>query len=69
MEDTLKREPTAEEAVEIQKAIEHELAEIKRIREIMRRDQKRIEASQVRTDANLKEIDAALARLRASYNA
>ena len=39
MEKTLTHEPTQEEAMQIQKEIDKELAEIKRLREVMRRDQ------------------------------
>ena len=60
MDNTLTAEPTAEEAAQMQKVIQHYLAEIEQIRERMQRDQAQIEASGARTDAMLTRIQAQL---------
>ncbi len=69
MDSILANEPTAEEAVQIKREIELHLAEIDRIREQMREDQKEIRASGVRTDAKLAQINSMLDQLRESYRA
>ena len=65
MEDALPGEPTAEETAQMQKAMLQHFAEIKQLRERMKRDQADIEASGARTDAMLKQIQAQLAQLQA----
>ena len=66
MNKVMTMEPTAEETVQIHTAIQAHLLEIEAVREQIHRDQSEIEASGVRTDATLKQIQAQLARLQAS---
>jgi len=66
MEEILTGEPTAEEVAQMQKVIRQHFAEIERLRERMRRDQTQIEASGMRTDAMLREIQMQLTKLQAS---
>ncbi|HZP84002.1 MAG TPA: hypothetical protein VFB21_20345 [Chthonomonadaceae bacterium] len=64
MDNFLMIEPTAEEAAQIQEAIQQHLAEIEQLRERMQRDQAEIEASIARTDATLTRIQTQLTQLR-----
>lgn len=65
MGNVLTAEPTAEEAAQMQNAMQQLIAEIEQIRERMKRAQADIEASGARTDALLKQIQAQLAQLQA----
>lgn len=65
MDDILAAEPTAEEATQMQKAMQQYLQEIEQLRGGMRRTQAQIEASGSRMDALLRQIQAQLADLQA----
>ncbi|MDQ2730370.1 MAG: hypothetical protein M3Y56_01815 [Armatimonadota bacterium] len=65
MDGTLAAEPTAEEATQINEAIQAYLLEIKKLRERMRLDQLEIEQSRARTQEMLIRMQAQLARLEA----
>jgi molecular chaperone GrpE (heat shock protein) len=60
MEDTLRIEPTTDEAAELQAGIKQVLAEIELLRKQMRSDQADIERSRTRTRAMLADLSAQL---------
>ncbi len=65
MKNILSEVPTAEEVSQMQQAIQQYLLEIEQLRERMRYDQAQIEASGVRTDTMLTQIQTALVKLQA----
>ena len=57
MDEVLTMNPSAEDAAQLQKTLSECIAEIDRLRELMRRDDIEIARSQARTRAIMAEID------------
>ena len=64
MDNILRSEPTGEETTQMRAEINQKIAEVKQIRESMRRDDKEIEALQSSTQATLDAIKAMIEKWR-----